>query len=106
MGLKEQEKLFFLLCWMLRDAWFPIDIYNHFYKILNAKQCAYYISKWSGLGFYDWGVNEWFGWFVKNKNNMPDRYKELLDGVDKLDVVEAYQNYKTSYNVVNNVPEP
>lgn len=106
MGLKYQEKLFFLLCWTLRDVWFPIDVYRHFYKILNTKQCAYYIRKWSGLGFYDWGVNEWFGWFVKSKNEMPNRYKELLEDVDRLDIVKAYEEYKTSYWVVNNIPKP
>lgn len=43
---------------------------------LNRKRCQYLLSKWTDLGFYNYGVNLELGWFEMNK--IPERYLAVL----------------------------
>lgn len=40
------------------------------------KRMDYYLEKWTGLGFYNYGVSLETGWL--ELDNLPERYKELL----------------------------
>lgn len=52
------------------------DVINIIDEFINHKRCWYLLRKWSGLGFYNYGVTLDLGWIELDK--LPDRYKELL----------------------------
>lgn len=80
MGLKEHEKLLFTMCWVFQKVMWPRQVYACLHKIIPYKQFVYYLGKWEGLGFYDYGVNQELGWFYQDA--LPDRYKELIDEIE------------------------
>ena len=55
----------------------PREIINILREFMNYKRCWYLLEKWSGLGFYNYGVALDLGWIELNM--LPDRYKELLE---------------------------
>lgn len=55
---------------------FPRDIINFLSEYIHHKRCWYLLSKWSRLGFYNWGVSMGLGWIEIDK--LPERYIELL----------------------------
>ena len=65
---------------MLFGATNPREIINILREFMNYKRCWYLLKKWSGLGFYNYGVCLDLGWLEMDK--LPDRYKELLDKED------------------------
>lgn len=75
-GLKEQERVFFALCYNLRNTHKPREIVNLLDDTIPHKRCWYYLTKWSRLGFYDYGVTLDLGWFYPD--NLPKRYLEII----------------------------
>lgn len=76
--MKEDEKLFFVLCFQLRMQ-YEIDvrnIINMLQPFINKKRLWYLLEKWVKQGFYDYGVNLDLGWFEIKK--IPNRYCDLL----------------------------
>ena len=60
--MKNQEKAFFVLCYDMRKYCVPYDFVNsEIIKNIPRKQLKYYLTKWVDLGFYDYGVNLFFG---------------------------------------------
>ena len=55
----------------------PRFIINVLGEYINHKRCWYLLEKWSGLGFYNYGVSLDLGWLELDK--LPDRYRELLN---------------------------
>lgn len=79
--MKNQEKFFFVLCYDMRKYCVPYDFINSkIVKEIPRKQLKYYLTKWTDLGFYDYGVNLFFGWFYPDK--LPERYKDVLAEYD------------------------
>jgi hypothetical protein len=54
----------------------PRDIVNLFEGYIHHKRCWYYLSKWSALGFYEYGTTMDLGWFYPDK--LPERYRNLF----------------------------
>ena len=76
--MKEDEKLFFVLCFQLRMQ-YGIDvrnIINMLQPFVNKKRLWCLLEKWSKQGFYNYGVSLDLGWFEIEK--FPDRYSDLL----------------------------
>ncbi len=76
--MKEDEKLFFVLCFQLRML-YGIDvrnIINILQPFINKKRLWYLLEKWFKQGFYDFGVKLDLGWFEIEK--IPNRYSDLL----------------------------
>lgn len=76
--MKEDEKLFFVLCFQLRMQ-YGIDvrnIINMLQPFVNKKRLWYLLEKWFKQGFYDYGVSLDLGWFEIEK--IPNRYSDLL----------------------------
>lgn len=84
--MKEHEKIFFALCINLCGKTFlrignrlhPRDIVNILADTIPHKRCWYYLQKWAGLGFYDYGVTLDLGWFYLDQ--LPQRYLDILEG--------------------------
>lgn len=55
----------------------PREVINILGEFMNYKRCWYLLKKWSGLGFYNYGVCLDLGWIELDK--LPERYKELLE---------------------------
>lgn len=81
--MKDDEKLFFILCVKYSCRQVGKVRVREIIGILHAchfihyKRCWYLLQKWSGLGFYEWGVTMDLGWF--DLNNLPERYAALLE---------------------------
>ena len=76
--MKQDEKIFFVLCIQLREIGIrPREVVHLLHELIPHKRCWYYLDKWSGMGFYDCGVTLDLGWFYKDK--LPQRYRELLE---------------------------
>ena len=92
--MKEDEKRFFIACYRFGRAsgnrllnpvtasrlgtyLTPREIVNILRGYIHHKRCWYYLQKWCGLGFYDYGVTLDLGWFYPEK--LPERYKKLLE---------------------------
>lgn len=75
-GLKEQERIFFALCYNLRNTHKPREIVKLLNDTIPHKRCWYYLAKWSRLGFYDYGVTLDLGWFYPD--DLPTRYLEII----------------------------
>lgn len=76
--MKEDEKLFFVLCFQLRMQ-YGIDVrnvINMLQPFVNKKRLWYLLEKWVKQGFYDYGVSLDLGWFEIEK--IPNRYSDLL----------------------------
>lgn len=81
-GMKEDEKLFFVLCFYLRMKC-EIDvrnIINMLQPFIHKKRLWYLLEKWFRKGFYDYRVRLDLGWFEIEK--MPNRYRDLLFKVE------------------------
>lgn len=74
--MKEHERIFFALCYNLRDRMKPRAVVNLLAETIPHKRCWYYLRKWGLLGFYDYGVTEDLGWFEIEK--IPPRYMEIV----------------------------
>lgn len=77
--MKEHERIFFALCfnlWLINPNFRPRTVVNILADTIPHKRCWYYLSKWAGLGFYDYGITLDLGWFDFTK--MPERYRELV----------------------------
>ena len=75
--MKLDEINFFKTCYKYRMDGVPIrEIINILKFFINYKRCWYLLKKWSGLGFYNYGVTLDLGWF--ELENMPLRYVNLL----------------------------
>lgn len=75
--MKEDEIKFFKTMVRLSNVIYPRDIINIIKDFIHYKRCWYLLNKWSGLGFYNYGVTLDLGWIEFDK--LPDRYKELLE---------------------------
>ena len=76
--MKEDEKLFFVLCFQLRMK-YGIDVRNIISMLqpfINKKRLWYLLEKWFRQGFYDYGIRLDLGWFEIEK--MPNRYSDLV----------------------------
>lgn len=74
--MKEHERIFFALCYNLRDRMKPRDVVNLLAETIPHKRCWYYLDKWASLGFYDSGVSADLGWFYTDE--IPARYMEIV----------------------------
>lgn len=75
--MNKDEKFFFAMCYITRENFVPYDLLNiPTVKEIPLKRLDYYLRKWTDLGFYDYGVNLWFGWFYLDK--IPEQYREAL----------------------------
>lgn len=85
--MKPEEKKFFKLCYLnitriasngLQKGNSSVnDVMICFSKKIPPKRMLYYLNKWTDLGFYDYGTNICFGWFIEDK--FPKRYLDLLE---------------------------
>jgi hypothetical protein len=75
-AMKDQERIFFSLCYGLRDAYRPREIVNLLADTIPHKRCWYYLEKWAARGFYSYGVTLDLGWFYPEK--LPDRYRQIV----------------------------
>lgn len=74
--LKDHERIFFALCYNLRDKLRPRDVVNLLADTIPHKRCWYFLEKWTNLGFYSYGVTLDLGWFEPEK--LPPRYAEIV----------------------------
>lgn len=75
--MKHDEKIFFVLCYNLRRIGImPRAVVNMLNETIPHKRCWYYLEKWFGKGFYNYGVTLDLGWF--EVENLPEQYKNLL----------------------------
>jgi hypothetical protein len=80
--MKDDEKKFFITCYFLRNDGYNIrDIIYFLGEFIHYKRCWYLLKKWSGIGFYNYGITLDLGWF--ELDDMPDRYLELLNLQEK-----------------------
>ena len=79
--MKIYERIFFSLCYNLRESFKPRDIVDILYDIIPHKRCWYYLEKWTSLGFYDYGVTLDLGWFYPEK--LPVRYREIVEEAER-----------------------
>ena len=77
-AMKDQERIFFSLCYGLRDVYRPREVVNLLADTIPHKRCWYYLEKWTNQGFYDYGVTLDLGWFHPEK--LPDRYRQIVAG--------------------------
>lgn len=86
--MKDDEKKFFLIIYKFcrydsviyrRDGarFTPRQIINVIEPWMHHKRCWYLLEKWSGIGFYDYGVTLDLGWIYPNE--LPERYKVLVE---------------------------
>ena len=54
----------------------PRELINFLSEYIHHKRCWYLLKKWSGLGFYNWGVTLDLGWLELDK--LPERYIAIL----------------------------
>lgn len=76
--MKDHERIFFSLCYGLRDTYRPREVVNLLADTIPHKRCWYYLEKWTNQGFYDYGVTLDLGWFYPEK--LPDRYRQIVAG--------------------------
>lgn len=74
--MKNQERIFFSLCYGLRDTYRPREVVNLLADTIPHKRCWYYLEKWAARGFYSYGVTLDLGWFYPEK--LPDRYRQIV----------------------------
>jgi hypothetical protein len=77
-AMKEQERIFFSICYGLRDVYRPREVVNLLADTIPHKRCWYYLEKWTNQGFYDYGVTLDLGWFCPEK--LPERYRQIVAG--------------------------
>lgn len=77
-AMKDQERIFFSLCYGLRDTYRPREVVNLLADTIPHKRCWYYLEKWTNQGFYDYGVTLDLGWFCPEK--LPERYRQIVAG--------------------------
>lgn len=80
-AMKEHERIFFALCYNLRDIMKPRAVVNLLANTIPHKRCWYYLEKWHTLGFYSSGVTSDLGWFYPEK--LPPRYREIIEVAKK-----------------------
>ena len=76
--MKEQERIFFALCYNFRYTLKPRDIVIALADTIPHKRCWYYLEKWLEKDFYNYGVTLDLGWFELDK--IPQAYKEIIYG--------------------------
>ena len=76
--MKEHERIFFALCYNLRNIMKPREVVNLLADTIPHKRCWYYLDKWHAMGFYSSGVSSDLGWFYPEK--LPSRYWEIVEG--------------------------
>lgn len=54
----------------------PRVLINFLSEYIHHKRCWYLLKKWSGLGFYNYGVSLDLGWLELDK--LPERYIAVL----------------------------
>lgn len=86
--MKPLERIFFIACVNEQRRTISPDkrefsvrvIGNIFSRLgFSYKQLMYYVQKWSGKGFYDYGVTLDLGWFYFDK--FTGEYKEIYDEI-------------------------
>ena len=81
--MKDDEKLFFLICvkysLSMVGAVRIREIIGilHDAGMIHYKRCWYLLDKWEKLGFYNYGVTSDLGWI--EIDNLPERYAALLE---------------------------
>lgn len=55
----------------------PRVLINFLSEYIHHKRCWYLLRKWSGLGFYNYGVSLDLGWL--DLDRLPERYKILVE---------------------------
>lgn len=78
--MKPLERIFFKACihnclylshngaeWNMEPPFAIIDIIRIFVLLGFSRKLDYYLKKWCGRGFYDYGVNLELGWFEFDK---------------------------------------
>ena len=76
-AMKDHERIFFALCFNLRNSCKPRNVVHMLGDTIPHCRCWYYLKKWAGLGFYSYGVTLDLGWFEEDK--IPPRYMEILE---------------------------
>lgn len=84
--MKEHERIFFALCYNLRNGLKPRDVVHILAETIPHKRCWYYLQKWSGLGFYDYGITLDLGWFYPGR--LPDKYLQIVQGCEPLEIIK------------------
>ena len=84
--MKEDEIKFFKTCYKYctRQCNYAIhegqysfrDIINICGEFINYKRCWYLLTKWQGMGMYDYGVTLDLGWFT---GVYSERYYKLIE---------------------------
>lgn len=77
--MKPLERVFFQACVMNKQRGLSIrDICNLFAMMgFPIKRLWYYLEKWSGRGFYEYGVTLDLGWFIPQ--NFKGEYKVMFE---------------------------
>lgn len=90
--MKPLEIIFFMACVneqrrinsSKHEEFTPRAIGNIFSRLgFSYKQLCYYLRKWCGKGFYDYGVTLDLGWFDFGK--LTGAYKRIYDNMNKTD---------------------
>ena len=77
--MKPLERIFFQSC-MRRGRKSVREVIAIFCELgFSKKQLLYYVSKWDGLGFYDYGVTLDLGWFYTGK--LIGEYKVMYERI-------------------------
>lgn len=74
--MKEHERIFFALCYNMRNFMEPRNVADLLAETIPNKRCWYYLNKWSRLGFYNSAASGDLGWFDTDK--IPPRYMEIV----------------------------
>ena len=74
--IKDHERIFFALCFNMRNIMKPRSVVHVLCDTIPHKRCWYYLEKWHRLGFYSSGVSSDLGWFYPEK--LPQRYLEIV----------------------------
>lgn len=89
--MKDHERIFFALCFGLRNIFKPRDVVNILGETIPHNRCWYYLKKWDGLGFYNYGVTLDLGWFELDK--IPPRYMEITKEINVDKLARALERY-------------
>ena len=90
--MKPLERIFFQACIMkcklgyvpyTEDNFLTVrDVIKHFETLgFSAKRLWYYLDKWVGRGFYDYGIKVDLGWFEPDK--LTGEYKVMYESIVK-----------------------
>jgi hypothetical protein len=104
--MKPLERIFFMACIneCLYQSYgkYGMSIYyiiEIFQRLgFSEKQLVYYLKKWSNRGFYDYGVNICFGFFVFDK--LKGEYKEIYESEKGKEISRNFKQFEFARDMV------